>query len=214
MFIYRYKTGCRTTIWTSFTYFFKMTIYLTYISFSAFFLAICFISGLAFLCRVRVHYELSESMAPLIRRGDMVFVHKEMSYGVGDIIVYYTGQPDQESKSGQESRLDQESGSDRVNRSSQEMGEGREMLRKQDEPEGQIVCITHRIVRVGEEGYRTRGDANDSPDRYPVRPDQVEGRVIGVIPYYGQACLIIKDHGIFLLLFMISGAGIICYRRT
>lgn len=45
--------------------------------------------------------------------------------------------------------------------------------------------VTHRIVAVTEEGYVTKGDANNAPDGEIVTPEAVVGRVILVIPRFG-----------------------------
>lgn len=54
---------------------------------------------------------------------------------------------------------------------------------------GEPQTVTHRVVAVdiveGETRYRTQGDANDSADADPVRPEQVRGKVIYHVPYLG-----------------------------
>lgn len=49
--------------------------------------------------------------------------------------------------------------------------------------EGQLV--THRIAEVTKDGFCTKGDANDSADPGIVRPEDVVGRVVWVIPGIG-----------------------------
>jgi signal peptidase I len=48
---------------------------------------------------------------------------------------------------------------------------------------------THRVVEVVEtetgEAYRTKGDANEDPDQSLVRPQQIVGEVVFVLPYVG-----------------------------
>ncbi|MCW3488788.1 signal peptidase I [Dethiobacter alkaliphilus] len=49
------------------------------------------------------------------------------------------------------------------------------------------ILVTHRIIDVGyDEGffYITKGDANQKPDPAPVRPAQVMGRVVFVVPSF------------------------------
>ncbi len=46
--------------------------------------------------------------------------------------------------------------------------------------------VTHRITAVTEEGYRTKGDANNTEDAAVTPPEDVLGRVIAVIPGAGQ----------------------------
>lgn len=45
--------------------------------------------------------------------------------------------------------------------------------------------VTHRIVAVTEEGYVTKGDANNAPDQDPVPREAVVGKVTLVIPKIG-----------------------------
>lgn len=47
-------------------------------------------------------------------------------------------------------------------------------------------AVTHRITKVTESGYKTKGDANNSEDvGSPVKPESVIGKVIFVIPKIG-----------------------------
>lgn len=58
------------------------------------------------------------------------------------------------------------------------------------------IKITHRVVEIregqGARVYRTKGDANSGPDPEPVHPQQVEGRVVQVVPKLGWVTLVIK----------------------
>lgn len=45
--------------------------------------------------------------------------------------------------------------------------------------------VTHRVIAVTEDGYRTAGDANDRPDGRPVPDDRVVGEVLLSVPLYG-----------------------------
>lgn len=47
--------------------------------------------------------------------------------------------------------------------------------------------ITHRIVGIEDGCFITRGDANETADQVPVRPDQVEGTFLFHIPMAGYA---------------------------
>lgn len=47
--------------------------------------------------------------------------------------------------------------------------------------------VTHRIVETVEEGFVTRGDANNAPDLEPVPLDHVVGKVVWQIPGVGTA---------------------------
>jgi signal peptidase len=50
--------------------------------------------------------------------------------------------------------------------------------------QGEPVPTTHRVIGVTERDgtrlFETKGDANDNPDRQPVRPGQLRGRVLSV----------------------------------
>lgn len=51
------------------------------------------------------------------------------------------------------------------------------------------VGVLHRVVEIHESGgvrlFITKGDANDTPDLDPVRPAQIKGRVVFIIPKLG-----------------------------
>ncbi|MBQ2739392.1 MAG: signal peptidase I [Oscillibacter sp.] len=70
---------------------------------------------------------------------------------------------------------------------------------KEDYAVGDIITfersgslITHRIVAMEEEGFITRGDANNSIDPVPVAPHQVVGRVEVVIPRVGSVIAFLR----------------------
>ncbi len=48
------------------------------------------------------------------------------------------------------------------------------------------TLVTHRIVEKTEEGFITRGDANNTPDREPVPMENVVGRVVLTVPGIGR----------------------------
>ncbi len=52
--------------------------------------------------------------------------------------------------------------------------------------------VTHRIVSVGEDGMRTKGDANNTEDAQPIKQSRVIGKVILVIPRLGAAVGFLK----------------------
>ncbi len=67
-------------------------------------------------------------------------------------------------------------------------------LRQKSYSEGDIIAyrqghsaVTHRIVEVGENGYITKGDANNTTDREPVLKENIVGKVVLVIPKMGKA---------------------------
>lgn len=58
------------------------------------------------------------------------------------------------------------------------------------------ILISHRIMEIEEEGgiklFYTKGDNNSGRDFEPVRPEQVKGKIIKVIPKIGWPTLLIK----------------------
>lgn len=75
--------------------------------------------------------------------------------------------------------------------------------------EGDIITFqkgdsltTHRIVAVTDRGYVTQGDANNIADQDVVLPEEVVGRVVGIIPYIGRMLVFLKKpFGTILLVF-------------
>jgi len=57
------------------------------------------------------------------------------------------------------------------------------------------VEVLHRLVEITPEGLFIKGDANPSCDPEPVRPDQIKGRVVFIIPKLGWVGLWLK--GVF-----------------
>lgn len=51
--------------------------------------------------------------------------------------------------------------------------------------ENQRFIVTHRVVSVIKEGYRTKGDAYTVPDNFIVDPEDVIGIMHFKIPYIG-----------------------------
>jgi len=47
------------------------------------------------------------------------------------------------------------------------------------------TSITHRIVSITDEGFTTKGDANEDPDQWTVKKENVIGKVILTIPLIG-----------------------------
>ena len=46
--------------------------------------------------------------------------------------------------------------------------------------------VTHRVVAADAGSFRTKGDANDSPDRYLVSEEMIVGKVVFHLPYLGR----------------------------
>lgn len=54
------------------------------------------------------------------------------------------------------------------------------------------TLTTHRIVAENDEGFQTRGDANNIADDSLVPPDRIMGRVVFVIPAAGNILLFLR----------------------
>lgn len=59
------------------------------------------------------------------------------------------------------------------------------------------ILISHRIVEVtekdGVKGYKTQGDNNSGPDTELVKPEDVKGEIIKVVPKVGWPTLLVKS---------------------
>jgi len=84
---------------------------------------------------------ISGSMSGSIEVNDMVVIHEQDSYAVGDVITFKNGDS----------------------------------------------LVTHRIIGVEEEGFVTKGDANNTQDIDTLDPELIVGRVVWVIPGMGKA---------------------------
>lgn len=70
------------------------------------------------------------------------------------------------------------------------------------------VTVTHRIVALDGDGYRTKGDANNAPDEQTVEGEFVTGKVIFSIPKLGALILFVKTPA-GMLSFIVLAAVII-----
>lgn len=84
--------------------------------------------------------------------------------------------------------------------------------------EGDIICfksfqeqrsITHRIVRITQTGFITKGDANEEPDPFIIHERNVIGKVVFTIPYLGYLSYIIRTPLGFALLIILPATIII-----
>ena len=48
------------------------------------------------------------------------------------------------------------------------------------------IAVTHRVVAITDQGFQTKGDANDSPDVSIVPRENVDGKTIFWVPYIGR----------------------------
>ncbi len=80
-------------------------------------------------------------------------------------------------------------------------------------PTDTSIVVTHRVIEVvpGEKSlmFRTKGDANDSPDTYTVPEENVGGKIWTSIPYAGYAMDYMKKPLGFWLLMGIPAVIII-----
>ena len=84
---------------------------------------------------------------------------------------------------------------------------------------GDIICfklsestttsITHRIINITDEGFITKGDANEDPDQWIVKKENVIGKVILTIPYIGYIGYFVRTPIGFTLLIILPASLII-----
>lgn len=101
---------------------------------------------------------LSGSMEPSMSIGDLVIVHREKEYRVGDIVVFDSGG----------------------------------------------LSVTHRILEKAQEGFVTKGDANNVPDKELLSENHIIGKVAVVIPMVGKAVLFLKNPAGMMLIMMLA----------
>jgi len=84
---------------------------------------------------------------------------------------------------------------------------------------GDIICfkiesessttVTHRIINITDEGFITKGDANEDPDQWIVKKENIIGKVIAVIPYLGYLSHFVRTPVGFTLLIIIPATLLI-----
>jgi len=82
---------------------------------------------------------------------------------------------------------------------------------------GDIICftlteptsITHRIINITDEGFITKGDANEDPDQWTVRKENVIGKAILTIPFIGYLGYFVRTPIGFILLILLPASVII-----
>jgi signal peptidase len=82
---------------------------------------------------------------------------------------------------------------------------------------GDIICfqlsqptsITHRIINITDEGFITKGDANEDPDQWIVKKENVIGKAILTVPFIGYLGYFVKTPIGFILLIVIPASLII-----
>ena len=82
---------------------------------------------------------------------------------------------------------------------------------------GDIICftlteptsVTHRIVNITDEGFVTKGDANEDPDQWTVKKENVIGKVILTIPFIGYLGYFVRTPTGLILLIVLPASAII-----
>jgi signal peptidase len=82
---------------------------------------------------------------------------------------------------------------------------------------GDVICfrlseptsITHRIINITDEGFITKGDANEDPDQWIVKKENVIGKAVFTIPYIGYIGYFVRTPIGFILLIVIPASLII-----
>ncbi len=82
---------------------------------------------------------------------------------------------------------------------------------------GDIICftlteptsITHRIINITDQGFITKGDANEDPDQWIVKKENVIGKAILTIPFIGYIGYFVRTPTGFILLILLPASVII-----
>ena len=82
---------------------------------------------------------------------------------------------------------------------------------------GDIICfklteptsITHRIINITDQGFITKGDANEDPDQWIVKKENVIGKAILTIPFIGYLGYFVRTPTGFILLILLPASVII-----
>ncbi len=68
------------------------------------------------------------------------------------------------------------------------------------QPEG---LITHRIVKIEEDEYITKGDNNNIEDEKKVKYEQIKGRKVMKIPFLGKVVILLQDEVYIIVIIII-----------
>jgi signal peptidase len=79
---------------------------------------------------------------------------------------------------------------------------------------GGTATVTHRILSVGVDGIRTRGDAEPVPDPWLLRPGTVVPRVVWTVPAVGYAYLALDDWRFWVAVAVLVVGGIVVAAGT
>jgi signal peptidase len=71
------------------------------------------------------------------------------------------------------------------------------------------ITVTHRIIGITSQGFITKGDANEDPDQWIIKKENIIGKVIAVIPLLGYIGYFVRTPIGFILLIIIPATIII-----
>lgn len=74
-------------------------------------------------------------------------------------------------------------------------------------PPGDTVPTTHRIIRIKDGKYYTKGDANNAEDTHPIEKGDIVGKVTGTVPHVGLFFRWLKDE--FGWVYMVAIVGVV-----
>ena len=75
--------------------------------------------------------------------------------------------------------------------------------------ESATTTVTHRIINITNEGFTTKGDANEDPDTWIVKNENVIGKAVFTVPFIGYLGYLARTPIGFLLLIVIPASIII-----
>ena len=75
--------------------------------------------------------------------------------------------------------------------------------------ESAITSVTHRIFNITDEGFITKGDANEDPDQWIFKRENVIGKVILTVPFIGYIGYFVRTPIGFILLILLPASAII-----
>jgi len=75
--------------------------------------------------------------------------------------------------------------------------------------ESAITSVTHRIFNITDQGFITQGDANNAPDQWIVKKENVIGKAIFTIPFIGYIGYFVRTPIGFILLILLPASVII-----
>lgn len=75
-------------------------------------------------------------------------------------------------------------------------------------PEGDKIPTTHRIIGYTEDGYVTKGDANNTHDTVPISRDRVLGEVVAHLPKVGLFASWVQKEGWLYIVTLLAIVGL------